>query len=624
MDWFYRWLWYLLPANPIVVRVVQGGSRRARHLWVRMGYLGVMIALVLIGLLAGGGLQADVNITELAKTGTQIFALVSYGQVVFICLLAPLFTAGAIDPQRSEATFDILLSTPLTNLQVVLGTLLSRLYFVLALLLSGLPLFAVLLIFGGVPVVSVFVSFAVAGLTAIVVGAVAVTLNVMRAAGRRAIFTFVIGVSGSLLFFYLLDVALLRRWVSVPDSTTWLTPLHPLLVLEASLNSANYRPPPQDSVAHLPTILRCYVTRPFTTFASLSLTLSGALVVFSAVQLRKVGQEVRFAAVRRWLRLSSGGERRRPPRKVRGNPVAWREAHTRGSRAGAILARWGFVAAGLGAAVALLLLYHFGGLPALTDASGVRLSAAQVFYAALRAMLLLELAVIVLVAIYMSAGAVSKEREDGTLDLMLTTPITPASYVWGKLRGLVSFLGLLLAVPVGTLLLMGLYTMLGVALGWPSATTSSFAAANSVDHELVLFEAGLIAAFNLVPFVALCVMVGMGWSLKARGVLGAVVPSVAIVGLLSMVLGFCGWNMAAGLPVVGPIVNSFSPVTSLMLLVNPWEAAEHFAENPALGRLGLYLGALIAAAGYGLIVYLMRIAMVKSFDHTVRKLSGTG
>ncbi len=48
MDAIARYLWFLLPANPMVVRIVQGGSRRMRHLWVRMGYLGVktMVAVL--------------------------------------------------------------------------------------------------------------------------------------------------------------------------------------------------------------------------------------------------------------------------------------------------------------------------------------------------------------------------------------------------------------------------------------------------------------------------------------------------------------------------------------------------------------------------------------------------
>ena len=49
------WLWYLLPGNPILVRVVHGMSRRSRHLWFRTGYLVVLLAVVLVALLSSGG-----------------------------------------------------------------------------------------------------------------------------------------------------------------------------------------------------------------------------------------------------------------------------------------------------------------------------------------------------------------------------------------------------------------------------------------------------------------------------------------------------------------------------------------------------------------------------------------
>ena len=48
-----HWLSNLLPTNPIAVRIVSGGSKRSRHLLLRAGYLAVMIAILLIGLLGG-------------------------------------------------------------------------------------------------------------------------------------------------------------------------------------------------------------------------------------------------------------------------------------------------------------------------------------------------------------------------------------------------------------------------------------------------------------------------------------------------------------------------------------------------------------------------------------------
>ena len=61
---------------------------------------------------------------------------------------------------------------------------------------------------------------------------------------------------------------------------------------------------------------------------------------------------------------------------------------------------------------------------------------------------ILEFAVILLIVTNAAASTVTREKEDGTLDLLLSTPITSRYYIWGKLRGLVSFVLPLVAVPV--------------------------------------------------------------------------------------------------------------------------------------------------------------------------------
>lgn len=620
-----RWFWTLLPGNPIVVRVVQGGSRRTQHLWVRMAYLGALIVLVLIGLMSGGGLGGEVSLNQLAKAGANLFALVAFGQVIFVCLLAPLFMAAALAQEQSGKTYDILLTTPMSNLQVVLGTLAGRLFFVLALLLSGLPLFAVLLVFGGVPVASVFTAFAVAALTALMVGAVAVTLSVQRAAGRRAVFTFVIAIATYLAVAYATDLWLLRDGVS----TTWLTPLHPLLVLEASINAANYRPPPEAAVAG-GAMWRWYIAQPFQAFAALTGVGSMVLLLYSAIVLRRVGQG--DGRLRRWigraLRLGTAGDRRRRPREVWANPIAWREANTRGKLAGSILARWGFVVIGVVAAAALVVLYHTGALPVpINPATGVPAAPPdEIFRRALLTLLLGELAVIVLVAVYMSSGCVSREREDGTLDLILTTPVTPQRYIWGKLRGLVSYLALMISVPVLTLAVVAVYVVAGMVRGWPMVevgyTYQQDGAMISTRGPLLIAEAPILLAVMLVPFVALCVMIGMSWSLKARGVLGAVVPAIAIVSGLILFTGFCGYTAASEIPLIGPALNAFSPATSVMMLLNPWERVSGFGDAELAGRVQLFIAGILAAAGYSTVVYAMLVGMVKGFDMTVRRLTG--
>ena len=610
---FCLWLWYLMPANPIVVRTLQGASLRQRHLWVRMFYLGALIGLVTVGLLIEGGMNANVNLSDLAKSGTKLFAFVSYAQVASICLLAPLFLAGAIAQEQTGRTYEILLTTPLSNLQIVLGSLLGRLFFVLALLLSGLPLFSVLMIFGGVPVRSVFVAFAVAALVALMVGAVAVTLSVLRAGGRKAVFVFIVAVAGYLVAAYVVDVRLLRNPAS--NTTTWLTPLHPLLVLESYLSSAKYQPPSPETLAGQPAVIRFYLSQPLGAFSVLTMSISFVLILWSTIYARRiVALSGTVGWVRRTLRLGmgGGGERRHPPRTVRGNPIAWREAHTRGNHAVNIVGRWGFLTLTLGAMTAFLIAYHLGHL----SANALRTTMVT--------LLLLELAVVAMVAIFMSAGACSGEREDGTLDLILTTPVTQKDYIWGKLRGLVRFLSLLIAAPILTLALVAAYAQIGAMLQSPKAmvTDAIPGAAAGARHILILPETPLLMALILIPFVALCVIVGMNWSLKSNGVLSAVVPTLAIIAAVSLVLGFCGLQMANSVPVIGPIVNSFSPTTSVITLIYPWGFIHGFAGQTGVNRALLLVAAVIAAGGYSVIVYSMLLNMVRHFDQTVRKLSG--
>ena len=82
--------------------------------------------------------------------------------------------------------------------------------------------------------------------------------------------------------------------------------------------------------------------------------------------------------------------------------------------------------------------------------------------------------------------------------------------------------------------------------------------------------------------------------------------------------------MAREVRFIGPVFNAFSPVTGLLMFVKPWESVEHFGQEPLMGRASLFAAAVIAGAGYSGIVYIFLIGMVKGFDHTVRRLSGTG
>lgn len=612
MPVFLRWILRLGPLNPIAVRLVQNGSRRARHMYIRSAYLAVLIVVLLWSLLIRGG-QAQLGYRELAEAGAASFTAIAYLQIGLICVLAPVFMAGAIAQEANPRTWEVQLTTPMTAAEIVLGHLFGRLFFILALLLASLPLFALVQYFGGVPGESIFASYLIAGCAAVLVGTIAIALAVSRLAGRRAVFTFYISVVTYLALTMAID-SLLRSRTGNPGVTP-MTVINPFLALHALLNPSTY--PRADEAG------AWALRHPVTAWCYLSLATSLVLMVASAMTVRLGGlgtitasRSSRTPWYRRMFGLGASGAEHRPPRTVWSNPIAWREAAARNSTLGRILARWSFVGAGGLFGVGLLWFFHSGSL-SLRD-----------FRSALAFTVLGELTVIALVAINMSATAVSREREDGTLDLLLTTPITPAAYLSGKMRGLVAYLLPMLAVPLGTLALASLYVLAG-GLGREDGVmySTSLPGSNTaaILEPAVLPEIALLAPMVVLPFMTFCVVIGLQWSLKSRGTISSVIGAVGVVGVISGVVGVCSWRSGADVPVIGSVLAAASPATLVYAAIRPVDALLSSVTDAGLpqARVALVIGAAVAAAVYSGIVYGIHAAMVKGFDFTVRKLAGT-
>ena len=52
-----HYFWRLIPGNPILLRVVAMGSKRKRDLFIRCGYLGLLVFLVFFLLFSGGSVS---------------------------------------------------------------------------------------------------------------------------------------------------------------------------------------------------------------------------------------------------------------------------------------------------------------------------------------------------------------------------------------------------------------------------------------------------------------------------------------------------------------------------------------------------------------------------------------
>jgi ABC-type transport system involved in multi-copper enzyme maturation permease subunit len=623
-----RWLLRLGPLNPIAVRLVQGGSRRRRHLYIRAIYLGVLILTLLYLLMVNVG--GNVNTRALAAAAASSFEKASYFQIALICLLAPVFMAGAIAQEANPRTWDILLTTPMSAGEIVLGNLFGRLFFILALLFSSLPLFALTQLFGGVPGPTVFMSYLIAACAALFVGALAIALSVSRLVGKRAVFAFYVGVVSFLAVTYGIDK------LSASGSVTYMTAVNPFLALKALLDPTNYRR--YEAGSHVG-FAAWFLESPVQTFCMLAGGLSVLLMAASTITVRLggiagLGGEGGRGGVpwyRKMFGLAAKGAEYRAPRHVWNNPIAWREAAARNATLGRMAARWSFIILGAIWGFGAVVYFHMKPTDILVDD----------FRSVVLYTVVGELIVVTLIALNMSATAVSREREDGTLDLLLTTPITPASYLGGKLSGMVAYLLPLLAIPVGTLLIAGMYVML-VQLGLlnhPLPGSKDLAsgvmvmykppgggaAVSAMSIPAVLPEAGIVLAIVSVPFIAACCMLGLQRSLSSKGTIGSVVATVAIVGVAAGVIGLCAYNAGTKIPTVGPVVAAATPLTAVYGGVYAEDALSNTITGTTglqAARVALFIGALIAAGLYVAVVYGLRASIVHNFDMTVRRLAG--
>ena len=702
MPGFTDYFWRLLPANPILLRVVAIAGKRKRDLIARCVYLGLLIGVCIIAIAGSGGdSNASLSLDALTATSERIFHDMSFLQLALVALLAPIFTAGAITQEKDSQTYDILLATPLTNGQIVLGSLLSRMFFIFALLVSGIPIFSITQIFGGVAIGDIVLAVLIAAATAMVTGALATAIATFKVGTRRTIFSFYMLVVIYLVGIYLLDqLAVFHVQLLDPatgqlsaevSETSWLTGLHPFLALQTLF--PGYRPP---ELARIPEAFRVwpvgwYLTSPATFFPAFMFTLSAVLVLPSIALLRRMAQSTTTLRSRLTQMLPAGMfQRKRKPRVVWSNPIAWREARTKASASRASVLRYGFITVGLIGALVILVLYNSDAqqpaqfitansynattntltvrgddtnayqlLPGTTitldgDPASVSnlngrfavdrldvfltplgvqrvqsltLSSIQgkldrrTTYQFLLGVVLVEVAVILLIVTNAAASTVTREREDGTLDLLLSTPITSRYYIWGKLSGLVGFMLPLVAVPAVTALLFVAVD----AYRW-------LLAGDAGVRWLVLPEAVIIIPVTLTIVVAFATIVGMQMSLRNRTTVRAVMSSIGIVVGLMALLGWCGSSVldsGAGANMLGGAIASFSPLSLVMMQISPEQfGGQLFSTTGGLGntpeerltaRVAVLCISLIAAGVYAAIIYAMYQSMVKNFDMTIRR-----
>jgi ABC-type transport system involved in multi-copper enzyme maturation permease subunit len=605
-----HWFWRLVPANPILVRVVYAGGRRLQHLWIRIGYLGILAFAVVIGVLFVSR-QGGSSLSELAKSATVVFQALSVIQLLMVCVLAPIFTSAAITQEKNSQTFNILLSTPLTNGQIVLGSLLSRLYFVFMLLLAGIPLFCILMVYGGVTGDKILLSIGIAGGTAMLTGSIAIAISVIRIGTGRTIFSFYLAIAMYLIIVYALSSAaafIPPESQPAPGKGTgslmsWMAAFHPFLSLSVVLGQT---PAPDfGSVAHYGFPRNLWLAHPQYSFIAMTVLFSIVLVSLSLFFVRHGSKEGEDSI---WNRMfarkkpeTDGAELTRKPRTVQKNPITWRESKTGAAAGGGRLMRWSIYI--VGAIVAILtLISHARGWLLISQTRNLLFGIVAV-----------ELFIALFIATATSATSMTREKESNTLELVLATPLTSKQIISGKIWGLVWAAGPMLAVPYATVALMAIFGLFHRGPGGP----------------VVYWQSLLSLPGLFLGFAGVACMIGLWASIKNKKTLGAVFKSMALVIGLFGLPSLCIFGIRsadnAGLTAA---FMSISPLTATWVALDPEgavsEAATATKLTPAelMVCLNSSLIASLCTAGICYVVILgLNKTMVHNFDMTIRKQS---
>ena len=396
------------PGPVFVYESITAARRWQNYAWRALFVTALLVALGVAWQsfdVSRSGVEWRQGLSELARLGAAIYWGVAGTQLALVLLVAPAATAGAICLDRARGGLEHMLVTDLSDTEIVLGKLAARLLPVAALVASGIPVLALATLLGGISPWELVVLTLVTAAVAVLCGALALALST-RATKTHEV----------LMAAYAVEVV----WLAAPF--VW----RPICYLVTG--SRIFWQAPAVLFKSNPFVL---VYAPYTqpnfidvadvcVFLAVTLTLSLAFVMFAVVRLR--------AAVRPARRRSERWEARLraaravliswwPSPSLDGNPVLWREWHrNRPSRMGRLVMRGYLLAVAVGMAMGVHQALNEG----VSREDTLQVTS---FLAVTFGLLILSAT---------APTALTEERVRGSLDVLMSTPLSTRSIVLGK------------------------------------------------------------------------------------------------------------------------------------------------------------------------------------------------
>jgi ABC-type transport system involved in multi-copper enzyme maturation permease subunit len=419
------------------------------------------------------------TIRDVAATGEYFFYAIVSTQLALVLLVAPAYTAGAICLDRARGTLAHLLVTDLSDAELILGKLAARLVAIVSLVGCAIPVLFATSLLGGVDPEAALGAILVTLGVAVLGGTMALTLSVWGRKTHEVLLAAYLIVGLSVLAAPM-AYALASLSAKLAYAPTWLELTNPFL-----LAFLPYLRPGAPALGVQATVL------------GISLALSVALLVLAVLRVRVV--TLRQAARPMQTPLRGDVARRRSLLYwlfrpcLDGSPVLWREWYCRRPSRWARLI-WGvyWILAVIFSLVAVSADINSGNPGRLTPlVNGLQVPIG-----------LLLLSVV-------SVTALADERAQGSLEVLLATPLSTKSILWGKWRGVYRTVPRLIILPMLVIAVFSLSTgeWLGVFL-LGSMILAYGAAVTSLGLALATWTNRLERALTICVVVFVLVTIG--------------------------------------------------------------------------------------------------------------------
>ena len=140
--------------GPIFDKELRVSSRRKRNYFLRFAYVCLLTAFIAFAWIVtakiGGSTSVVYQVSRMAETGRYVTTIIILFQFIAIQLTAIVMLSTAISDEIYHRTLGLLMTTPISSLQIVIGKLFSKLLQLVLLLAISMPILSVVRVLGGV------------------------------------------------------------------------------------------------------------------------------------------------------------------------------------------------------------------------------------------------------------------------------------------------------------------------------------------------------------------------------------------------------------------------------------------------------------------------------------------